>query len=108
MLTANHRTEHRVPDGGVRQGTKRAEGVCSPMVGEQQCQPVRSPQSSWGLDHQPKSTMEGAMAVYVAEDGLVGHQWEERPLVLGCSMPQCKRMPGQEARSGWVGGGVPS
>jgi hypothetical protein len=20
---------------------------------------------------------------YVAEDGLVGHQWEERPLVLG-------------------------
>jgi hypothetical protein len=22
---------------------------------------------------------------YVAEDGLVGHQWEERPLVLGRS-----------------------
>jgi hypothetical protein len=28
--------------------------------------------------------MEGSMAptAYVAEDGLVGHQWEERPLVL--------------------------
>jgi hypothetical protein len=28
--------------------------------------------------------MEGPMspAVYVAEDGLVGHQWEERPLFL--------------------------
>ena len=28
--------------------------------------------------------MEGhmALAAYVAEDGLVGHQWEERPLVL--------------------------
>ena len=23
-----------------------------------------------------------APAIYVAEDGLVGHQWEERPLVL--------------------------
>jgi hypothetical protein len=23
-----------------------------------------------------------AFAAYVAEDGLVGHQWEERPLVL--------------------------
>jgi hypothetical protein len=23
------------------------------------------------------------LAAYVAEDGLVGHQWEERPLVLG-------------------------
>jgi hypothetical protein len=29
--------------------------------------------------------MEGLMApgAYVAEDGLVGHQWEKRPLVLG-------------------------
>jgi hypothetical protein len=28
--------------------------------------------------------IEGLMApaAYVAEDGLVGHQWEERPLVL--------------------------
>jgi hypothetical protein len=24
-----------------------------------------------------------ALAAYVAEDGLAGHQWEERPLVLG-------------------------
>jgi hypothetical protein len=23
-----------------------------------------------------------ALAVYVAEDGIVSHQWEERPLVL--------------------------
>jgi hypothetical protein len=23
-----------------------------------------------------------ALAAYVAEDGLVGHQWQERPLVL--------------------------
>jgi hypothetical protein len=41
-----------------------------------------------------------ALAIYVAEDGLVGHQWEERRGL----MPQCRGMPGQEDRSGWVGG----
>jgi hypothetical protein len=32
-----------------------------------------------------KPSMEGPMApgTYVAEDGFVGQQWEERPLVLG-------------------------
>jgi hypothetical protein len=46
-----------------------------------------------------------APAAYVAEDGLVGHQWEERPWVLSCegSMPQCRGMPGPGSRSGWVG-----
>jgi hypothetical protein len=38
-----------------------------------------------GLDHKQRVHMEGPMAPagYVAEDGLVSHQWEERPLVLG-------------------------
>jgi hypothetical protein len=31
MLTANHWTEHRVPDGEVEEGTEGAEGVCSPI-----------------------------------------------------------------------------
>ena len=37
-----------------------------------------------GLNHQPKSAHGGTHgpAVYVAEDGLDGHQWEKRPLVL--------------------------
>jgi hypothetical protein len=34
-----------------------------------------------------------APAAYVAEDGLVGHQWEERP--------QCRGMPGCGGRNGW-------
>ena len=51
---------------------------------EQQCQQARRPQSSQGLDHQPKNTHGAIMglATYVAEDGLVGYQWEERPLGL--------------------------
>jgi hypothetical protein len=35
-----------------------------------------------------------ALAIYVAEVGLVGHQWEERPLSYEGSMPQCRGMPG--------------
>jgi hypothetical protein len=29
MLTATPWTEHRVPNGGVRERTERAEGVCN-------------------------------------------------------------------------------
>jgi len=31
---------------------------------------------------------------YVAEDGLVGHQWEEKPLVLPRLDPQCRGISG--------------
>jgi hypothetical protein len=49
--------------------------------------------------------MEGpiAPALYVTEEGLVGHQWEKRPV-----MPQYRGMQGQGGRSGWVGRGTPS
>jgi len=42
-------------------------------------------------------------AAYVAEDGLVGHQWDEKPLVLPMlDPPQCKGMSGQGDGKGWV------
>lgn len=47
--------------------------------------------------------MEGS--VYVAEDGLVRHQWEKRPLALRSSMPQCRGMRGQGVGGGGGGGG---
>jgi hypothetical protein len=40
---------------------------------------------------------------YVAEDGLVGHHWEEKPLVLQTLYAQYRGMPGPGSRSGWVG-----
>jgi hypothetical protein len=47
-----------------------------------------------------------APAAYVAEDGLVGHQWEERPLKVLCpSVGECQ---GQEVGVGGLvsrGGG---
>jgi hypothetical protein len=45
-----------------------------------------------------------SLAAYVAEDGLVGHHWEERP-PWSCKlyMPQYREMPGPRSGSGWVG-----
>jgi hypothetical protein len=40
-----------------------------------------------------------ASIAYVAEDGLVGHQWES----YEGSMPQCRRTPGPGSRRGRVG-----
>jgi hypothetical protein len=43
-----------------------------------------------------------APAAYVAEDGLVGHQWEEGPLVVQCpSVGECYGRKTGEGR--WVG-----
>ena len=44
-----------------------------------------------------------SLAVYVAEDGLVGHHWEEKPLGSKLYMPQYRGMPGLRSESGWVG-----
>ena len=46
-----------------------------------------------------------APAAYVVEVGLVEYQWEEKTLVLRRiegSVSQCRGMPGQGSRSGWV------
>ena len=58
MLLANHWTEHRVPNGGARERTQGAEGVCSP-IGGTTIWTNQYPQSSQGLNHQPKSTHGG-------------------------------------------------
>jgi hypothetical protein len=45
-----------------------------------------------------------SLAAYVAEGGLVGHHWEERPLG-SCKlyMPQYRGTPGPKSGSGWEG-----
>jgi hypothetical protein len=46
-----------------------------------------------------------SLVAYVAEDGLVGHQWEERPLVLRrlYAYYMYRGMPGPGSGSKWVG-----
>jgi hypothetical protein len=82
-FTAIHWTEHRVPNGGVRGITQVTEGVCSPIEGTT-IWTNQYPQSSQDLTTNQRLHLKGLKApvTYVAEDGLVGHQWEERPLVL--------------------------
>jgi hypothetical protein len=43
---------------------------------EQQCQTARSPRAPG--DWTTNQRVHMALATYVAEDGLVGHQWEKR------------------------------
>jgi hypothetical protein len=52
--------------------------------GKKQCQPARTPGASGHWTTNQRVHMEGSMALaaYVAEDGLVGHQWEELTLDL--------------------------
>ena len=64
-------------------GLNELRGFAAPW-GEQQCQQARSPGVPWDWTTNQKVHMEGPMAqsAYVAEDGPLGHQWEEQPLVM--------------------------
>ena len=62
---------------------KDLKGFAAPWR-EQQCQMARTPGTPGDWTTNLRVHMEGPMALtaYVAEDCLVGHQWEERPLGL--------------------------
>ena len=85
MLSANHYTEHMIPNGGVRERTEGAEGVFNftgRTISTNQTPPTPA-QSSQELNHQ-RVHMDWPMPppTYVAEVGLAGPYWEEKPLVL--------------------------
>jgi hypothetical protein len=66
MLETNHGTEYGVLNGGVREKTEEAKGVCNP-IGRTTISTNQTPQSSQGLNHQAKSThgvMDGSSYVY--------------------------------------------
>jgi hypothetical protein len=67
MLTAIYKMEHRTPNEEARESTQGAEGVCNRIGGKT----IRTNQ------YPPELV---SLAAYVAEDGLVGHHWEERLL----------------------------
>ena len=61
---------------------KEMKGFATYMKNNSINQP--EPHTCYGLNNLPRVHMEGPMAppAYVAEDSLVGNQYEERPLVL--------------------------
>jgi hypothetical protein len=83
MLIAIHWTKRRAPSGGVGEG-KEMRVFVAPRKEQQQCQQARSPRVSRDWTTNQRVHMEGpmALATYVAEDGLVGRQWDVRPLGL--------------------------
>jgi hypothetical protein len=58
MIAANHWTEHELPNGGLGERTKWAEGVCSPIEGTT-ISIDQTLQSFQGLNHQLRSTHGG-------------------------------------------------
>jgi hypothetical protein len=57
MLEANHQIEHGDGNGGVRERTEGAEGVCNPIG--RTLSTNQTFQSSQGLNHKPKSIHRG-------------------------------------------------
>jgi hypothetical protein len=55
--------DHRAPNGGARESTQGAKGICNPIGGTNQY---------------PQELV--SLATYVSEDGLVGYQWKKRPI----------------------------
>jgi hypothetical protein len=91
---------------GVRERTEGAEGVCNLIGGTSTNQ---NPQSSQGLNHQPKSTHGGTMAPATSS-----REWPCQTSMgreaLGPVKAwfQCRGMLGWGGHSGWVGGWAPS
>ena len=61
--------KNRASNVGARESTQGAEGICNPIGGT----------TIWTKQYPPELM---SQAAYVAEDGLVGHNWEERPFGL--------------------------
>jgi hypothetical protein len=84
--------DHRAPNGGARESNQGAKGICNPIGGTT----IRTNQYPWS----------SCLAAYVSEDGLVRHQWKERPIVCAnficLSLGECQ---GQEVGVGGWGSG---
>jgi hypothetical protein len=67
----------------LEKGLKELRGFATPWS-KQQCQEARHPRApgDWTTNQRIHKELPMTLAAYVAEGGLVGYQWEERPLGL--------------------------
>ena len=75
MLTVSYWMDHRAPNGGARESTQGAKGICNPIGG------TKYELTSTLSPFTPLPEIM-SLSAYVSEDTLVGHQWKTRPLVL--------------------------
>jgi hypothetical protein len=75
--------EHKVRNKGARDIPRELKGSEAPWE-EHQYELISTPRAPWNyITNQRKHMVElVALAIYVAEDDLVGHQGEERPYAL--------------------------
>jgi hypothetical protein len=83
MFTVIHWTEHKVFNEGAREIPRELKETENPYE-EHQYELTCTPRAPWNYTiSERKHIVElVALAIYVIEDGLLSHQWEERPLVL--------------------------
>jgi hypothetical protein len=83
MLTVLYWTEHNVPNEESREIPRKIKGTEAPQK-EHQYELTGTFRAPWNYTtNQRKHMVElVTLDIFVAEDGLVSHQWEERPLVL--------------------------
>jgi hypothetical protein len=73
MLIVSYWMDHRASNGGARESTQRAKGVWNPIGWT----------TIWTNQYPPPPPQElVSLAEDVSEDGIVGHQWKERPIGL--------------------------
>jgi hypothetical protein len=82
--------DHRAPNGGAGESIQGAEEICNSMSGT----------TIWTTSTPELLTL----AAYVSEDGLVGHQWKERP--IGCANFICLSTGKCQGQEVGVGGGT--
>jgi hypothetical protein len=87
--------DHRAPNGGARESTQGAKGICNPIMEEH-----------YELTSTPELL---TLAAYVSKNGLVGHHWKERP--IGYTNFICPSTGARQGQKKWewvgreVGGG---
>ena len=66
----------------LEKGPKELKSLAAPQ--KKQYELTSTPRAPWNYTTNQRKTIVEllALAILIAEDGLDGHQWEERPLVL--------------------------
>jgi hypothetical protein len=109
MLSANHQTDHRNTNGGVRGRTEGTEGVSNLIERIIVSTNQTPPHSSYGLNLQPKSShgVDPCLQMHMKQrTGLYGINRRGGPWFCEGSMFQHREMPGWWGRSEFIGGGT--
>ena len=100
-ILVNGWTENRVPITQERERPEGAERVCN-LIGRTTVSNNYTPRASKDLTTNKRVHMERPMApaAYLAEEGLVGHQWAKVLDPVNAYCPSVGECPSSEARVG--------